>query len=132
MGRFEKALQKAAKDRGESVVDIPNSSQVFDEVGAKNIETRLITHFPKKSLYAEQYTTLMVNLERKLKHNSKSSILITSSARGEGKTTTAINLAYTLAQDLDTKDIILVDGDLRKPTINVSLGLKSEIGLQVG
>jgi len=47
-------------------------------------------------------------------------LLITSSAGGEGKTTTAINTAYGLAQ-IQPDKVLLIDADLRKPGVRVSL-----------
>lgn len=55
------------------------------------------------------------------------SILVTSSNAGEGKTTTAVNLALTLAQQQG--EVLLVDCDLRKPGIAPALSLGNERGL---
>jgi len=54
-------------------------------------------------------------------------LLVTSSIPGEGKTTTAANLAVVFAQT--GKRVILLDGDLRKPGIDKILGLKNATGL---
>ena len=55
-------------------------------------------------------------------------IMVTSSVSGEGKSLTSLNLAITLAQELD-HTVLLVDADLRKPSIQEYLGLKHSKGL---
>jgi len=56
-------------------------------------------------------------------------VAITSSVHGEGKTITALNLAITLARDINKKNILLVDADLRRSRISKYLGIKAEKGL---
>ncbi len=61
--------------------------------------------------------------------NRKNLILITSSQPGEGKTFTAINLALSIASERD-KQVLLVDADVAKPSINKVLGInENESGL---
>jgi capsular exopolysaccharide synthesis family protein len=58
---------------------------------------------------------------------TKRSILVTSAAPGEGKSTLAVNLALTMALSGDR--VILVDGDLRNPSIDRYLGIPNNEGL---
>ena len=76
----------------------------------------------------EQYKLIRANLEFTVPEDVKCPVIgITSSIRGEGKSTTAINLSYVLAEK--GSRVLLVDGDLRIPSIAKKLGIESSIGL---
>ncbi|MBE5869199.1 MAG: CpsD/CapB family tyrosine-protein kinase [Lachnospiraceae bacterium] len=76
----------------------------------------------------EQYKLLRANLEFTLPEDQKCPIIgVTSSMRGEGKSTTSINLSYVLAEK--GKRVLLIDGDLRIPSIAKKMGIESAPGL---
>jgi len=76
----------------------------------------------------EQYKLLRTNLSFALPENEGCNIIgVTSSMRGEGKSTTAVNLSYVLAES--GKKVLLVDGDLRIPTIAKKLMMETTYGL---
>ena len=76
----------------------------------------------------EAYKLLRTNLLFMLPDSEKCHVIgITSSVRGEGKSTTSINLAYALAAM--NKRVLLVDADLRLPTIGKKLKIASTTGL---
>lgn len=76
----------------------------------------------------EQYKLLRTNLSFALPENEGCNIIgVTSSMRGEGKSTTAINLSYVLAES--GKKVLLVDGDLRIPTVAKKMLIESPYGL---
>lgn len=76
----------------------------------------------------EQYKLLRTNLNFTLPADQKCAIIgVTSSMRGEGKSTTAINLSYVLAEN--GKRVLLIDGDLRIPSIAKKMNIKSTPGL---
>ncbi len=76
---------------------------------------------------AESYKLLRTNLLFALPEQECRIIGVTSSIRGEGKSTTSVNLAYTLAQT--GKRVLLIDGDMRLPTIAQKLEMTGTPGL---
>lgn len=69
----------------------------------------------------ESFRTIRTRTVKKSELDGVRSILVTSAATGEGKTTVAANLAISLAKK--GKRVILVDGDLRNPSITKAMGL---------
>lgn len=77
----------------------------------------------------EAYNLLRTNLLFTLPDASKKCnvVGVTSSMRGEGKSTTSINLSFALAAT--EKKVLLIDGDLRLPTVAKKLGISVDRGL---
>lgn len=69
-----------------------------------------------------EFRRIYLNLARTRGRAMPGSLLVTSATRGEGKTTTTACLALTLARELREK-VLLVDFDLRSPTLHRALGL---------
>lgn len=80
-----------------------------------------------QSLQSEAYRDLRTNLQFMGLTESKRSVLITSSLPGEGKSSSAINLAHVLAQS--GGHVLLIDADLRRPSIHQYLSLEGGAGL---
>ena len=80
----------------------------------------------------ESYKSMRTNISFALSTYEKKIIAVTSANPGEGKSTTAINLAIALAEGIltdDEKKVILIDCDLRKPVIHTVMHLKNEAGV---
>lgn len=92
------------------------------------INPQVVTFHDPKAPIAEQYRILRTNIQRLTPENPPRVIAITSALHQEGKTTTAVNLAVVMAQDLNKK-ILLCDCDLRKPMIHKVMGLDSKRGI---
>ena len=86
---------------------------------------QLVSHYAPKSPIAEAYRTLRTNILAR-KGEGSTTLLITSSGPKEGKSTSISNLAITLAQ-MNSK-VVLVDMDMRRPTIHSKFGLNKENG----
>lgn len=87
----------------------------------------LIVENKPRSVAAESYRTLRTNIQYSSFDKECKSIVITSSEPGEGKSTTAANLALSLAQG--EKKVILIDCDLRKPSIHKKFKISNLTGL---
>jgi non-specific protein-tyrosine kinase len=90
-------------------------------------DARLVTREQPKSAVAEAYRTLRTSISFLAAQRGLKVIMISSPAAGEGKTTTAANLALVLADA--GKRVVLVSADLRKPRVHRFFGLQNEIGL---
>jgi succinoglycan biosynthesis transport protein ExoP len=76
--------------------------------------------------FSESIRELRTNLQYLTTAHGAQSIVVTSSGPAEGKTTTVVNLALSLAE---AQSVVLVDADLRKPRIAAMLGLEGGVGL---
>lgn len=87
----------------------------------------LITKINPKSPISEQYRTIRTNIQFASVDNPIRSLIVTSSGPSEGKSTTTANLAIVYAQQ--GKKVLLIDADLRKPTIHYTFRLDNLRGL---
>jgi len=87
----------------------------------------LITLNDPASPISEAYRTLRMNLQFAALDQHLNSLLITSSGPNEGKSTTLANLAVTMAQI--EQRVIMVDCDLRRPSLHELFGLSNDSGL---
>jgi protein-tyrosine kinase len=156
VSRLEKALEKAAQLR-EQKEPAPVADRLADAVekviaqqpdspgrgghgggiygyglpveGLAITDPLVVTHNDPRSPVAEEFRKLksrLLHLEQA--GQGKRSLMITSSLGGEGKSVTTINLAITLAQEYD-HTVLMVDADLRKPTLHRYLGVPAAPGL---
>jgi protein-tyrosine kinase len=88
----------------------------------------LVAGLAPKSPAAEQYRSLRTRLAQMEGSGGLRTVLITSPQKGEGKSVTAANLALTIAQELQRR-VVLVEADLRKPSLQHLFGLPPGPGL---
>lgn len=117
------------KIRGEADLRRVTDAAVLGGIAFDNDATKkpLLTQAPPQSPRAESFRQLRTNLQfAHVSHKSKT-VLVTSSLPGEGKSTTATNLAIAMAQAGQT--VALIDADLRRPMVSEYLGLERNAGL---
>lgn len=141
MSRIEKAIELAVQKRqgqplvstlpeAEGPLDQEGPYGAFDSIPRPDIDNPfLVTARDDNSPAAEQYRKLksaIVKLAQLGKFDK--SLMVTSAIGGEGKTLTSLNLAITLAQEFD-HTVLLVEADIRRPTILKYLGMEASVGL---
>ena len=140
MSRIESALEKAAQLRS-GAAHAASAEKTQDPVASPRVQgpTRTIAIAPGNRLLAtlsephsavaEQYRKLKGSLVRITQEETfRNLIVVTSAIAGEGKSLTAANLAISLAQEYDLT-VLLVDADLRRPSIHDYFGFERGIGL---
>ena len=90
-------------------------------------QPNLVTLTDPRSPAAEAYRTLRTNLTFAALDRPIETLVVTSAAPGEGKSTTLANLAVTMAQG--ERRVILVDADLRRPSLHKIFGVDNSRGL---
>ena len=94
--------------------------------GGKRSQEVLITGDARSAL-AEAYRQLRTSILLSTAGHAPKSLLITSSVPSEGKTTTAINTAISLAQT--GAKVLIIDADMRRPRLHSIFGISNEHGL---
>lgn len=92
------------------------------------LDGRLVSALAHQSPAAERYRLLRTRIKRAEAGRSVRAIVVTSPAKGDGKSLTAANLALTMAQELHQR-VLLLDADLRRPSVAALFGLPEGPGL---
>ena len=87
----------------------------------------LITYTNPDSIISEQYRTIRTNIHFLNRDKKSNILLVTSPGNWEGKSTTASNIAVSMAQQKEK--ILLIDGNLRNPSIHSIFKTSNATGL---
>ena len=144
MERIRKALERAGQDRMMTATDVlrqaPPGVQADLSTGVRYTMTKTVEVTPQQLLdkriiaalpehkFKDSYRMLRTRVLQTMRNNGWTSVAVTGPATGCGKTLTAINLAVSLAMEV-SHTVLLVDLDLRKPTIHKYFGYEPELGL---
>jgi protein-tyrosine kinase len=138
MSRIEEAMEKARQLRGQSAPPVPPGKpaetsaapryqNVADQIKIEN--PRLVAANDYSLPVAEEYRKFKSIIAQITKSDRPHyTLMVASSIGGEGKSVTALNLAISLAQEYDNF-VVLIDADLRNPSICKYLGLDNKTGL---
>jgi len=96
-------------------------------VDEEQIDSCIVTQHDPKSPISEAYRTLRTNFQFATIKDKPRTVMVTSAVPGEGKTTTAVNLAVTMA-DRGMR-VLIVDTDLRRPNVHRVLRMERGPGL---
>lgn len=133
LGLLAAVAREALDTRVRAADDLPEGVGVLAEVedDARLLRRRRMSRGLTKeravAIRTESYRKLRTNLRFLDVDNPVRVLVITSSVAGEGKSTTAVELARVLAEGGER--VLLVDGDLRQPKVATYLGLEGSLGL---
>lgn len=125
-------LRSTVHDENElkQVLNLPMLSALPLVRGRKKGESALLSQADGHSAhsgFSEAVQLMRIRVEKKMREGKMKVVLVSSASPGEGKTTVAINLAESLAEN--GSRVLLVDCDLRNPSVGRALGLENEDGL---
>ncbi|MBM6577483.1 polysaccharide biosynthesis tyrosine autokinase [Microvirga sp. SRT01] len=105
---------------------LPTLGSAVRDVGGSDPISALVDH--SQSAYAEGYRNLAASVLEAAGSGKVRTIALTSALPNEGKTTASIGLARIVA--MSGPKVVLVDADMRRPSIASALGLRPDVGLQ--
>lgn len=97
-------------------------------IEAERVEPRLVAITQPHSNYCEEYRSLRTQILHRSQRQKLQSIVVASINPSEGKTITALNLSWLLAQT-DGVKCLIIDSDLRMPSLTDYLGIETDKGL---
>lgn len=129
MGKITEALKKVADERVARIQKKPETQYVIRKIAGTAINEHVVSFHDASSPIGEQYKILRTNIQTMRLANNCKMFVVTSAINSEGKTVTSVNLAITMAHDLNGKSVLLIDADMRKGALGKYLGIGRSPGL---
>ena len=121
----------ASRDAG-ATLDAAGSARVGGfisyDISPARVEPHLVAVSQPRSAYCEQFRSLRTRILQSGERLQTRAIVVTSAGIAEGKTLTALNLAWLLAQTEGVRALV-IDSDLRQPCATDYLGIDAPVGL---
>ena len=131
MSKIQKALEKArAEQAGPALTPGEPSAPAYvvRAIEGGQVDPHIVAYHHPHSHLTESFRRLKAMLRGIAGGDKLRTVTLTSAGKGEGKSTTALNLAVAMCQDFDTR-VAIVDADLRRPRIHRLLGMTPRRGL---
>jgi capsular exopolysaccharide synthesis family protein len=113
-----RVIEPAPAPAPAATIDLPEAA----------LDRRLVAALAPQSLAAEQFRSLRTRISRAENGRAVRTLVVTSPSKGDGKSLTAANLALTMAQEFQQR-VLLLDADLRQPSVHRLFGLPATPGL---
>jgi protein-tyrosine kinase len=121
----EKFLKTLWNKEEKKPIDL-TERMVVENYDENVLDKNLVSYLNPRSFEAEQFKILRTHIFFPLSGKIPRVIAVTSAVPGEGKSFIAANFAISIARELD-RSVLLIDGDLRKPTIHKMFGFKDDL-----
>ena len=122
------AVSEGLTRKPEKVVEKRLPDFISWDVDRERVEPRLVAITQPHSSYCEEYRSLRTHILHRSQKQKLQSIVVASISPSEGKSVTALNLSWLLAQT-DGVRALIIDSDLRMPSLADYLGIETEKGL---
>ncbi len=108
----------------------PANGRLFERLNT-TLSKKLVVDDAMLPASREQYRRLAATLHQQQASSGLKVVMISSALGGEGKTLTASNLALTFSESY-RRSVLLIDGDLRRPSLHTVFNIKDAVGLSEG
>lgn len=126
----ESEIERKLDARSLGVISYEQKYKTFRDLKAHRKDAILVDNPVASFRFVESYRKLAVKVEYQMSKENRKVLVVTSASENEGKSTVAANLAITLAEQ--SKKVLLVDGDIRRPSQFLIMGMELEEKNELG